>query len=324
MPSARCGSCWQSRRSSPSSSDQDCRQATDGAFAPASSSASAASRARRRAVPGASWTAASSPSSTNGSRVKAAARLIASSEGVVGAASTATEVESAIRLGGNDSGGSRDQLLRGSANSRAEIRGLFWRESLEASRIGAPRECPLKQTGRKKPTSARRGSATLCGVKRALPWIARRPDPDRRARRGAHAGARRRRRDGSGRPVQPRCGAREARRLARPAGLAARAVRAAARGRSAGLRAAPGRPEGQAGRDQQVGVLVQPLPGRVPRLPAARDGARARRSRSSASTPATARSPRATSWRSIRSRSRPTWTRTRRSPGRSRRPPTTP
>ena len=101
---ARCrrrawGSSSQSSRSSPSSSDQRWRQATDGTFAPASSSASAASSARRRAVPGASWAAASSPSSTNGSRVNAAARLIASAEGVACVASRATVVGSAIRLG---------------------------------------------------------------------------------------------------------------------------------------------------------------------------------------------------------------------------------
>ena len=81
VPSARCGSSWQSSRSSPSRSDQRWRQPTEGALAPASSSASAASSASRRAVPTASWAAASSPSSTNGSRVNAAARLIASSEG---------------------------------------------------------------------------------------------------------------------------------------------------------------------------------------------------------------------------------------------------
>ena len=46
-------------------------------------------------------TAASSPSSTNGSRVNAAARSIASSDGgMAGVASTATDVGSAMRLGG--------------------------------------------------------------------------------------------------------------------------------------------------------------------------------------------------------------------------------
>ena len=139
VPSTSFGSSWLSSRSRPSRSDQRWRHATDGTLAPASSSASAASSARRRAVPGASATAASSPSSTNGSRVNAAARSIASSEGVAGAASAATDVDSAIRLGGDD-------RVREPRPTAARPRGFAGRdprpgrgESRTASRIGAPR-----------------------------------------------------------------------------------------------------------------------------------------------------------------------------------------
>ena len=99
VPSASRGSSSLSRRSRPSSSDQRWRQPTDGTLAPSPISASAASNARRRGVPAARATAASSPASTNGSRVNAAARAIASSSGMAGAAWTATGVDSAIRLG---------------------------------------------------------------------------------------------------------------------------------------------------------------------------------------------------------------------------------
>ena len=93
VPSTRCGSSWESRRSSPSSSDHWRRQCGDGTFAPASSSTSAESSARRRGVPGASAAAASSPSVRKGSRANADARSISSIEGSV--AGSATGVVSA-------------------------------------------------------------------------------------------------------------------------------------------------------------------------------------------------------------------------------------
>ena len=79
---------------------------------------------------------------------------------------------------------------------------------------------------------------------------------------------------------------------AAPGRLAAAAGRAARPGQtscSAAACRAPARAAGgaarPAGRDQQVGLLVRALPGRVRRLPARLRRARARRSPSSASTP---------------------------------------
>ena len=131
--------------------------------------------ARRRAragaaVPGASWTAASSPSSTNGSRVNAAARLIASSEGVVGVASTATEVGSAIRLGAMTVEGAATDCcatprIRG-PRSEAWLEGIpGGLEDRCSARLSIEADCAVEAM------PGRSGSATVCGVKRALPWI---------------------------------------------------------------------------------------------------------------------------------------------------------
>ena len=93
VPSASLGSSSERTRSRPSSSENSRRQAVEGIFSPASSSASAWSSARRRGVPGASATAGSSPGCTNGSRVNASARAMSSS---LGRAIAATVVGSAI------------------------------------------------------------------------------------------------------------------------------------------------------------------------------------------------------------------------------------
>ena len=78
VPSTRCGSSSESRRSRPSSSEQLAPPLAAMALStPLSSSASAASSARRRGVPGASALVASSPSSTKGSRVNVFARASA-------------------------------------------------------------------------------------------------------------------------------------------------------------------------------------------------------------------------------------------------------
>ncbi len=62
VPSTRCGSSSESRRSSPSSSENCRRHSIDGCFCPPSTSLSAASSARRRADPGDSASSRVSPS----------------------------------------------------------------------------------------------------------------------------------------------------------------------------------------------------------------------------------------------------------------------
>ena len=102
--------------------------------------------------------------------MNAAARLIASSEGMVGAASTATEVESAIRLVALAVEGVATDCC-----ATPRIRGprseAWLRESLEASRVGAPRDHSLKQTGAPEATSSRPAICHRIGMKRALPWV---------------------------------------------------------------------------------------------------------------------------------------------------------
>ena len=219
--------------------------------------------------------------------------------------------------------GAANGLLRDSADPRSEIRGLV-AGTREASRIGAPRVTQLKQTaggihperchrmGRE--ARPRLGSWASC-ILTARRWSSGSPRPARRPTRRA----------ATAKPFDLQARRAELRRRARAARRAARASRpscstAAWRRSRSGSRQLKGHP----GRDQQVGLLVQPVPGRVPRLPAARHRARQARSRSSASTPATRRTRRASSCASTRSRSRPTRTRTRTSRARSRRPRTTP
>ena len=170
MPSTSFGSSSLSRRSSPSSSDQRWRHATDGTLAPASSSASAASNARRRGVPAASAAAASSPvehERLTGERGGALDRVVV--EGMAGAASTATDVDSAIRLGANAGGGSRDRVwcaaprIRGPRSEAWSSGGI----SREASRIGTPRVPSIE---------AERGAVSIHvppygAVKRVIPWV---------------------------------------------------------------------------------------------------------------------------------------------------------
>ena len=274
----------------PSSSDQRWRQATDGTFAPASSSASAASSARRRALPGASCdrgVLALEHERLAGERRGAGDRVVVRDgrrglDGHWRGFGHTARCEYRWRE-------PRLRLLRGSADSRAEIRGLVCggtggREvgtasaSIEAERADA--------------TSIRR-SATVWGVKRAAPWIARRRAPDRgaghRARPGGRGPA------GSPPPSAPPFDLDAA--LRELEGAAARWPRCTTSRRSSSTAACPrssarlALAEGHPDRDQQVGVVVPPVPGGVPHLPAASPPSAGRRSPSSASTPATARDP---------------------------------
>ena len=214
--------------------------------------------------------AASSPSSTNGSRVNAAARSMASSGGMAGAASRATGVGSAMTARCDKGVGAANgdsARLRGCGPG---IRGLVCRRDRRPRRL---REyVPLKQTRRRAPVR----SATVWGMKRAVAWIVgvgiltaragHRPVPGRLGpagtpppakpfdlRRGAAASSRARR------PSSPRS-------TPRPTSCSTAALEAF----NARMAALKGTPD----RDQQVGVVVRPVPGRVPGLPAGRDGAR--------------------------------------------------
>ena len=186
VPSASRGSSSLSRRSRPSSSDQRWRQPTDGTLAPSSSSASAASNARRRGVPAARATAASSSASTNGSRVNAAARAIASSSGMAGAAWTATGVDSAIRLGQIQVEGVATYVRCAAPRIRGPSPRPDRREgSRKAARIGH-REClPLKQNAERFPSTCHPMSREA-----RHPVGPRRRRPDRRGRDRPRPGGR--------------------------------------------------------------------------------------------------------------------------------------
>ena len=230
-------------------------------------------RARaRRAVPGASWAAASSPSSTNGSRVNVAARSIASSEGVTGVASTATGVESAMTARVTGEWEPLTQLQRRTPRCAGEIRsGLVVTGNL--AEVGAPRVHSIE---------ADRASAA--------PTICHRMRREARCSLGSsafviltavlviglsQAGCKPAATAAPAKPVRP-AGVACASCEGAPAPLASLhdQCRPAARRRRARVRGAAGRTQGPARRDQQVGVVVRPVPRRVPVLPAGRHRAR--------------------------------------------------
>ena len=131
----------------------------------------------------------------------------------------------------------------------------------KASRIGAPRVPSIEAERAEEATLRPIRICHLMGREARAALDRRRPDPDRRARRSGS----RRRAATDEQPAAPstravRASTPHAQQLAgAPAPLAgaARAVRPAARGRRAGVRAAARRAEGHAGRDQQVGVVVR-------------------------------------------------------------------
>ena len=139
----------QSSRSRPSSSDQRCRQATDGTsraglelrqrVVERAAARRCRARARRRRP---------RPSSTNGSRVNVAARSMSSAGGMAGAASRATDVESAMTArcdkGVGAANGTAARLRGCGPGSEAwsaegpEARGGSASTSIEADARGAP------------------------------------------------------------------------------------------------------------------------------------------------------------------------------------------
>ena len=169
------------------------------------------------------------------------------------------------------------RTLQGETRGR-ELQAPIWRSPRTCSRRVS---ALLKQTRRDEPPICHPlvPCAGCCPSRRRRPGRRRghRPDPGRgRAATSATAPT-----STSRRAKQTLAGA-----PAPLAGLHAQANKLIGGGKAA-FDAAARRAEGPPGRDQQVGVVVRALPGRVPGLPVGRAPSAARRSRSSASTATT-------------------------------------
>ena len=286
------------------------RQASDGTFAPASSSASAASSARRRGVPG-------------GERGRGVLAL--GQEGLAGERGGAVDLvgwKASVAWIGHWRGLSHERLGQVTVRSGAATNVRRDAPARLAGRSSRRRSSavPLGRCSRESVSieadcgadSVR--SATLCPMRRVVSCVLGvvvliavvvigltqaggsepRPPPSTavrpRAARSRSSPARRRR--------WRRCYAQANQLLER---------------RRARVRRAAGRAQGPPGGDQQVGVVVRAVPARSSRSSSRSPPSAARRSRSSASTPATRTGPAKKFLASARCRSRPTRTRTRRS-----------